>query len=40
MSDEKEVVKEMSLAKNLHKCEQKDAMPSGWLMNVRFISLF
>ena len=24
----------------LRKSEQKDAMPSGWLMNVRFISLF
>ena len=22
-------------ARSLHKCEQKDAMPLGWLMNVR-----
>ena len=35
IENEKNKLEEPSKMGFLHKCEQKDAMPLGWLMNVR-----
>ena len=40
LDDFQNIDNEISQYLSLPKCEQKDAMPLGWLMNVRFIFVF